>query len=130
MSKEILQDETLLEKLVDYQVTLLERLKAEGYDNNFSLSLLPYPKADEALLEEMVLPLLRVSDRLFYLDGTIIVLLPGADWNGALKVHETIAQALGIWPLEDCIVEFPTDGQKASELIDNLYKRLAEINAG
>ncbi len=129
MPKEILKDKKLLETLVEYQVTLIERLRAEGYENHFSLILIPYPDADETLLKESVMPLLRISDRLFYIDGNIIVLLPGADWNGALKVHETIAQALDIWPIEDCIVEYPTDGKHAHQLIENLYKRLEEINA-
>ena len=129
MSREILKERALLKTLVEYQVTLIERLKAEGYDNLFSLLLIPYPEGDETKLKEIVFPLLRISDRLFYIDGNLIALLPGCDWNGALKVHETIAQALGIWPIEDCIVEYPTDGKHADELIENLYRRLEEINA-
>ena len=127
MPKKILKDKKLLEALVEYQTTLIERLRVEGYENNFSLLLIPYLDLDETMLKEMALPLLRTSDRLFHIEDNVIALLPGCDWNGALKVHETIAQALGIWPVEDCIVEYPTDGKGTLQLIENLYKRLEEI---
>ena len=120
----------MLKTLVEYHITFIERLAGEGYEPVFSILLLPW-RGDEERLREGVLPLLRQSDRLFYIDDNIIALLPGADWNGAMTVRRTIADALGIQlPATDedreCIVEYPTDGTQAFELIGNLYARCEE----
>jgi len=117
----------LLKTLVEYQIAFIDRLANEGYEKVFSILLIPYPQGDEEKIRELVSPLLRESDRLFYIDGKLIALLPGTDWNGALTVHETITTALGIEPKEECIVEYPTDGENAFELISNLYARYDEI---
>ena len=118
----ILGYKELLKTLIEYHINFVERLAQEGYDKTFSLFLLPYPEGDEERLRELALPLLRQSDRLFYIDGNIIVLLPGSDWNGALKVHETLEEALGLQnDREECIVEYPADGENAFKLISTLY---------
>jgi len=127
MKAKILGYKELLKTLVEYHITFIDRLSNEGYEKIFSILLVPYPQGDEEKIRELVAPLLRESDRLFYLEGNLIALLPGTDWNGALTVHETITTALGIEPSEECIVEYPTDGKNAFELISNLYSRYDEI---
>jgi hypothetical protein len=120
----------LLKTLVEYHITFVERLAHEGYDKQFSILLIPYPEGDEERIRELVAPLLRESDRLFYIEENLIALLPGTDWNGAMKVRETISEALGIDPGEECIVEYPTDGTDAFGLISGLYARYDDIKAG
>ena len=127
MKTKILGYRELLKTLVEYHITFVERLANEGYDKPFSILLIPYAEGDEERIRELVAPLLRDSDRLFYIDGNLIALLPGADWNGAMKVRETIAEALGIELGEECIAEYPADGENAFELISNLYARYDEI---
>ncbi|WP_456451279.1 hypothetical protein [Hydrogenimonas sp.] len=127
MKSKILGYKELLKTLVEYHITLVERLAHEGYDRQFSILLIPYPEGNEERIRELVSPLLRNSDRLFYIENNLIALLPGADWNGAMQVRETIAQALGITLGEECVVEYPTDGAEAFELISNLYARFDDI---
>jgi hypothetical protein len=127
MRSKILGYKELLKTLVEYHITFIERLAHEGYDRQFAILLIPYPEGDEERIRELVSPLLRDSDRLFYIDDNLIALLPGTDWNGAMKVRETIAEALGIPLGEECIVEYPTDGEDAFRLISNLYARYDEI---
>ncbi len=127
MHSKILGYKELLKTLVEYQIALVDRLANEGYEKVFSIILIPYDQGDEERIRELVSPLLRESDRLFYINGKLIALLPGTDWNGALTVHETITTALGIEPMEECIVEYPTDGENAFELISSLYARYDEI---
>ncbi len=117
----------LLKTLLEYHITFIKRLSREGYEQTFSLLLIPLENIEEKRIEDMVKPLLRECDRLFYIEGNLIAILPGTDWNGALKVHETILEALGEGPIEDCIAEYPTDGEDAFELIGSLYARLEEI---
>ncbi len=118
----------LLKTLVEYHITLIQRLADEGYDQIFSILLIPDPNDDEERIRETVLPLLRKSDRLFYIDGNLIALLPGADWNGAMKVRKTIMETLGLDENEEeCIAEYPVDGSDAFSLISNLYARYDEI---
>jgi hypothetical protein len=105
MAAKILGYKELLKTLVEYHITFVERLAREGYEKTFSLLLINLPDRDEVLLREVVAPLLRKSDRLFYIDGDLIALLPGSDWNGALQVHRTITEALGMKNVEACIVE-------------------------
>ena len=119
----------LLKTLLEYHITLIERLAHEGYDPTFSVLRIPYPDGDETRIREVALPLLRTSDRLFYIDGNLIALLPGSDWNGAMKVRETLVEALGI-PIDDdeeCICEYPEDGADAFSLISRLYARYDAI---
>lgn len=130
MKAKILGYKELLKTLVEYHIAFIDRLSNEGYEKIFSILLVPYPQGDEEKIRELVSPLLRESDRLFYLEGNLIALLPGTDWNGALTVHETITTALGIEPKEECIVEYPTDGTSAFELISNLYSKYDDIKAG
>ena len=128
MASKIYGYRELLKTLVEYHITLIQRLADEGYDKIFSILLIPDPGDDEARIRETVLPLLRKSDRLFYIDGNLIVLLPGADWNGAMKVRKTIMEALGLdVNEEECIAEYPVDGTDAFSLIANLYARYDEI---
>ncbi|WP_300366907.1 hypothetical protein [Hydrogenimonas sp.] len=127
MPSKILGYKELLKTLVEYHITFINRLSNEGYEKLFSILLIPLSGENEERIRELVLPLLRESDRLFYIEGKLIALLPGTDWNGALKVNETITEALGIEPLEECIVEYPADGENAFELIGNLYARYDEI---
>ncbi len=127
MKTKILGYKELLKTLLEYHITLVERLHHEGYDRTFTILLLPYPQKDEEKLRQIILPLLRSSDRLFYIEGNLIALLPGTDWMGAMKVRETICEALGIEPAEkECIVEYPVDGEEAFTLIGNLYARCEE----
>jgi hypothetical protein len=123
MAAKIFGYRELFKALVEYHITFVERLEREGYEKTFSLLLIHLPNREEKLLKEMVAPLLRRSDRLFYIDGDLIALLPGSDWNGAMKVHQTIVEALGLKGVEDRIVEYPTDGDDAFSLISNLYAR-------
>ncbi|NPA29057.1 MAG: hypothetical protein GXO33_02615 [Epsilonproteobacteria bacterium] len=111
----------LLKTLLEYHITLIERLAHEGYDPTFSVLRIPYPDGDETRIREVALPLLRTSDRLFYIDGNLIALLPGSDWNGAMKVRETLAQALGVPLDKEHICEYPVDGKDAFTLISGLY---------
>ncbi len=121
----------LLKALVEYHITLIERLAREGYDKIFSILLLPCPDVNEEKLREIVLPLLRSSDRLFYIDGNLIALLPGSDWTGAMHVRETIMEALGLQEGErEYVVEYPQDGTDAFSLISNLYAQYDEFKAG
>ncbi|WP_353662980.1 hypothetical protein [Hydrogenimonas sp. SS33] len=120
----------MLKTLVEYQITFIERLAHEGYDKTFSLLLFPWPGGDEERLRELLLPLLRRSDRLFYIEEKIVALLPGTDWNGAMKVRETLEELLGPRPEKECIVEYPADGSDAFELISRLYAQCDEIKAG
>ena len=118
----------LLKTLVEYHIALIQRLADEGYDKIFSILLIPDPNDSEKRIRDLVLPLLRQSDRLFYIDGNLIALLPGADWNGAMKVRQTIMEALGLdTNKEECIAEYPVDGSDAFSLISSLYARLDEI---
>ncbi|WP_201353560.1 hypothetical protein [Hydrogenimonas urashimensis] len=127
MKAKIFGYKELLKTLVEYHITFMERLANEGYEKVFSILLIPYPQGDEENIRELVQPVLRESDRLFYIEGKLIAMLPGTDWNGALNVHDTIINALAIEPVEECIVEYPTDGSNAFELISNLYARYDEI---
>ncbi|MCF6201181.1 MAG: hypothetical protein L3J42_03500 [Hydrogenimonas sp.] len=124
MSDKILGYKELLKALVEYHIHFIKRLSRDGYDQIFSLLLIPLPGEDEQRLRELVYPLLRESDRLFYIEGNLIALLPGTDWNGAQKVHETILEALGKSGIEDCVVEYPTDADDAFRLISALYAKL------
>ncbi len=127
MRERILGYKELLKVLLEYHIHFIKRLSREGYEQIFSVLLIPLPDADEERIRELVEPLLRESDRLFYIDGNLIAMLPGTDWNGAQKVHETILTALGEPHVEDCVVEYPTDGDDAFTLIGNLYARREEI---
>ena len=127
MKPKILGYKELLKTLVEYHITLIERLANEGYDKQFTILLIPYPGADEEQIRDTVLPLLRRSDRLFYIEGNLIALLPGSDWTGAMKVRDTLQSALGLSHPEECIVEYPVDGTDAFKLISNLYARYDEI---
>ncbi|BBG65438.1 hypothetical protein NNO_0735 [Hydrogenimonas sp.] len=127
MADKILGYKELLKTLLEYHIHLIKRLSREGYEQIFSVLLIPLPNDDEKRIRELVKPLLRESDRLFYIEGNLIAMLPGTDWNGAQKVHETILEALGESGIEDCVVEYPTDGNDAFTLIGNLYARLEEI---
>ncbi|WP_457596217.1 hypothetical protein [Hydrogenimonas sp.] len=128
MKTKILGYKELLKTLVEYHITFVERLSHEGYDRQFSILLIPYPHGDEERIRSLAAPLLRESDRLFYIDGNIVALLPGADWNGAMKVRETLMEALGLDTQEpECVVEYPVDGRDAFELIANLYARYDDI---
>ncbi|WP_457595194.1 hypothetical protein [Hydrogenimonas sp.] len=129
MGDRILGYKELLKVLLEYHIHFIKRLSREGYEQLFSVLLIPLADADEKRIRELVNPLLRESDRLFYIDGNLIAMLPGTDWNGAQKVHETILTALGEAPVEDCVVEYPTDGNDAFTLISNLYARLEEITS-
>jgi len=124
MAVDILGYKELLKVLVEYQITLINRLKNEGYDQSFSILLIPLPNWNEQKLRDTILPLLRNSDRLFYIEENLIALLPNTDWNGAQKVHDTIATALNLKDIEDRVVEYPTDGENAFTLISNLYAKL------
>lgn len=124
MAVDILGYKELLKVLVEYQITLINRLKNEGYDQLFSIILIPLPNWNEKNLRDTVLPLLRSSDRLFYIEENLIALLPNTDWNGAQKVHNTIVTALNLKNIEDRVVEYPTDGENAFKLISNLYAKL------
>jgi len=124
MTSDILGYKELLKVLVEYQITFVNRLKNEGYDQLFSIILIPLPGWHEQKLREIILPLLRKSDRLFYIEENLIALLPGTDWNGAQKVHNTITTALNLENMEDRVVEYPTDGENAFKLISNLYAKL------
>ena len=126
MAKDIFGYKELLKVLVEYQITLVNRLKNDGYDQFFSILLIPLPGWNEQKLRESILPLLRTSDRLFYIEENLIALLPGTDWNGAQKVHETITTALNLENIEDRVVEYPTDGKNAFTLISNLYAKLGD----
>lgn len=124
MTSDILGYKELLKVLVEYQITFVNRLKNEGYDQLFSIILIPLPGWHEQKLREIILPLLRKSDRLFYIEENLIALLPSTDWNGAQKVHNTITTALNLENMEDRVVEYPTDGENAFKLISNLYAKL------
>jgi len=124
MTSDILGYKELLKVLVEYQITFVNRFKNEGYDQLFSIILIPLPGWHEQKLREIILPLLRKSDRLFYIEENLIALLPGTDWNGAQKVHNTITTALNLENMEDRVVEYPTDGENAFKLISNLYAKL------
>ena len=122
MSAKIYGYKELLKALVEYHIALVDRLANEGYERVFSILLLPYPDGDEEKLREVVSPLLRESDRLFYIGDELIVLLPGSDWVGAMKVRETIMEAVGMKDNgREFIVEYPQDGKDAFALISNLY---------
>ncbi len=127
MADRILGYKELLKTLLEYHIHFIKRLSREGYEQTFSVLLIPLPGADENRIRELVKPLLRESDRLFYIEGNLIAMLPGTDWNGAQKVHRTILEALGEPLVEDCVVEYPTDGNDAFKLISSLYARLEEI---
>ncbi len=127
MSEKTLGYKELLKSLVEYHINFIKRLSNEGYEQTFSLLLIPLENIDERKIKELAVPLLRECDRIFYIEGNLIAMLPGTDWNGALKVHETILEALGEGPVEDCIVEYPVDGEDAFKLIGNLYARLDEV---
>ncbi len=127
MADKILGYKELFKVLLEYHINFIKRLSREGYEQIFSILLIPLADADETEIRELVNPLLRESDRLFYIDGNLIAMLPGTDWNGAQKVHKTILAALGESEKEDCVVEYPTDGTDAFTLIGNLYAQLEEI---
>ncbi len=127
MADKIYGYKELLKTLLEYHIHLIKRLAREGYEQFFSVLLIPLPGEKEENIRELVTPLLRESDRIFYIDGNLIAMLPGSDWNGAQKVHETILTALGKEKIEDCVVEYPVDGNDAFTLISNLYARLEEI---
>ncbi len=129
MPDKILGYKELLKTLVEYHIDFVKRLSREGYDQVFSLLLIQIPNEDEERIRELVQPLLRGSDRLFYIDGKLIALLPGTDWNGAQNVHKTIIEALGKPETEDCVVEYPTDGEDAFKLISSLYARLEDLRS-
>ncbi|WP_457592667.1 hypothetical protein [Hydrogenimonas sp.] len=129
MSEKTLGYKELLKTLLEYHINFIKRLSREGYEQTFSVLLIPLPDVKEKKIDELVTPLLRECDRLFYIEGNLIAMLPGTDWNGAQKVHETILEALGEAPVEDCVVEYPTDGTDAFKLIGNLYARLEEIKS-
>lgn len=116
----------LLLKLLEYHIKLLRRFKHDGYDQLFSLIALSLPEWDEKKLRNIITPILRESDAIFYIEGNLILLLPGSDWNGALKVHHTICDMLDLHDIEDAIVEYPTDGEEAFALIGNLYNKLKQ----
>lgn len=124
MANEVFGYKEILKVLVEYQIALLERYKDDKYDIHFSLLLISLPDRSEKELRESVLPVLRKSDRIFYVDGKLIAFLPETDWNGAQKVHKTITETLGLGDVEDCVVEYPTDGSNAFTLISNLYAKL------
>ena len=113
----------LLKTLLEYHISLIERLRHEGYDMTFSVLRIPYPGGDESRIRDIALPLLRNSDRLFYIEENLIAMLPGCDWNGAMKVRETLAEALGIELGEEYICEYPDDGEDAFTLISGLYAK-------
>ncbi|WP_456381393.1 hypothetical protein [Hydrogenimonas sp.] len=129
MKARILGYKELLKTLVEYHITFIDRLALEGYEKTFSILLIPLKEWNEEKVRDLAAPLLRESDRLFYIDDKLIALLPGTDWNGALTVHETLVTALGMDPIDDCIVEYPADGENAFELISNLYARYDEIKS-
>lgn len=128
MTNKIYGYRELLKTLIEYHITLIQRLSDEGFDKIFSILLIPDIKKKEEQIRETVVPLLRKSDRLFYIDDKLIIMLPGTDWNGAMKVRKTIMEALGLDAQEEeCIVEYPVDGTDAFSLIANLYARYDEI---
>jgi len=102
MADKILGYKELLKTLLEYHIHFIKRLSREGYEQTFSVILIPLH---------------------------LIAMLPGTDWNGAQNVHRTILEALGKPAVEDCVVEYPTDGEDAFKLISALYARLEEIKS-
>ncbi len=110
--------------LIDHHIALLKRFDVTE-DNEFSVIYFSFKDKANHELSVIFQKLLRKTDALFQDENSMIVFLPGTDWNGATELLSGIQDFLN-QPLNDNIVTYPVDGENATDMLDKLKKLVKE----
>ncbi len=116
-----------ISSLIDHHIALLKRFNVND-DNEFSVIYFSFEDKEDKELSVVFQKLLRKTDALFQDNDSIVVMLPGTNWNGATELLSGIQDFLN-QPLNDNIVTYPVDGNNSQEMLDKLA-RLVKENEG